>query len=83
MKKSKVYNFLIWIVGFILAELWRRLLKDIHIHEFFKWLIGVAIFLWYGTKVRECAISIIYIKLGGNALYDKLDSGYFICGYYF
>ncbi|EQB4338308.1 hypothetical protein EXM30_02410 [Clostridium botulinum] len=45
MKKSKVYNFLIWIIGFILAELWRRLLKDIHIHEFFKWFIGVAIII--------------------------------------
>ncbi|ACA56394.1 hypothetical protein FDC45_02255 [Clostridium botulinum] len=46
MKKSKVYNFLIWIIGFILAELWRCLLKNIHIHEFFKWLIGVAIIIF-------------------------------------
>lgn len=51
MKKSKVYNFLIWIIGFILAELWRRLLKDIHIHEFFKWLIGVAIIIFISNKV--------------------------------
>ncbi|ABS40684.1 hypothetical protein [Clostridium botulinum] len=45
MEKSKTYNFLLWIVGFILAELWRRLLKNIHIHEFFKWFIGVAIII--------------------------------------
>ncbi|APF27537.1 putative membrane protein [Clostridium sporogenes] len=45
MEKSKTYNFLLWIIGFILAELWRRLLKDIHIHEFFKWLTGVVIII--------------------------------------
>ncbi|APH19110.1 hypothetical protein [Clostridium botulinum] len=45
MEKSKTYNFLLWIIGFILAELWRRLLQDIHIHEFFKWLIGVVIII--------------------------------------
>ncbi|NFI07377.1 hypothetical protein FDF97_02420 [Clostridium botulinum] len=45
VEKSKTYNFLLWIIGFILAELWRRLLKDIHIHEFFKWLIGVVIII--------------------------------------
>lgn len=46
MKKSKIYNFLLWIIGFILAELWRRLLKNIHIHEFFKWLIGIVIIIF-------------------------------------
>ena len=46
MEKSKTYNFLLWIIGFILAELWRRLLKDIHIHEFFKWFTGIAIIIF-------------------------------------
>lgn len=46
MEKSKTYNFLLWIIGFILAELWRRLLKDIHIHEFFKWFTGIAIIIY-------------------------------------
>ncbi|WP_434296102.1 hypothetical protein [Clostridium sporogenes] len=45
MEKSKTYNFLLWIIGFILAELWRRLLKYTNIHEFFKWLIGVVIII--------------------------------------
>ncbi|MBO0525379.1 hypothetical protein EXQ31_04225 [Clostridium botulinum] len=46
MEKSKTYNFLLWIIGFILAELWRCLLKDIHIHEFFKWFTGIAIIIF-------------------------------------
>ncbi|MCW6108960.1 hypothetical protein [Clostridium sporogenes] len=46
MEKSKTYNLLLWIIGFILAELWRCLLNDIHIHEFFKWFTGIAIIIF-------------------------------------
>ncbi len=43
MKKSKMYNVLLWVVGLSFAELWRYLLKDVAIPELFKWLTGILI----------------------------------------
>lgn len=45
MKKPKIYNFLFWIIGIIFAEFWRKLLKNVQIPEFFKWLMGIGIII--------------------------------------
>lgn len=45
MKKSKIYNLLFWIIGIIFAECWRKLLKNVQIPEFFKWLMGIGIII--------------------------------------
>lgn len=45
MKKVKIYNFLLWVTGFALALIWRYLLKDIYIPEFFKWLTGIIVII--------------------------------------
>lgn len=55
-KKSKLGNFLFWILGFSFAELWRYLLKGTSIPEFFKWLSGIAIIIIAGiiiTKIEK------------------------------
>lgn len=39
--KSVVY----WIIGFLLADGFRYLLRDVDIPEFFKWTIGIAIII--------------------------------------
>lgn len=46
MKKPKIYNFLFWIIGIIFAEFWRKLLKNVQISEFFKWLMGIGIIIF-------------------------------------
>ena len=56
MKKSKIYNYLLWIIGFILANLWRHLLKYTHIHEFFKWLIGIVIIIFIFFIINKITI---------------------------
>lgn len=58
MKKSKLYNVLFWIVGLCFAELWRYLLKDVAIPEFFKWLTGILIIIFVAfifSKVASLA----------------------------
>jgi hypothetical protein len=39
--KSVVY----WIIGFLFADGFRYLLRDVDIPEFFKWTIGIAIII--------------------------------------
>ncbi|MPM67702.1 hypothetical protein SDC9_114626 [bioreactor metagenome] len=45
MKKSKIYYLLFWVIGLVMAELWRYLLKNSNIPEFYKWLSGIVIII--------------------------------------
>ncbi|EJO5347751.1 hypothetical protein NRP93_001841 [Clostridium botulinum] len=45
MKKSKIYNCLLWIIGFVFGKLFNSLLKNVHINKFLKWIIGVIIII--------------------------------------
>lgn len=45
MKKSKIYYLSLWVIGLVMAELWRYLLKNSNIPEFYKWLSGIVIII--------------------------------------
>ncbi|MBE6059407.1 MAG: hypothetical protein E7215_04440 [Clostridium sulfidigenes] len=45
MKMKDIKSIVYWIIGFLLADGFRYLLRDVDIPEIFKWALGIVIIL--------------------------------------